>query len=124
MAARARLCLVPARFSVLHRKWPTASLPTKRARAEPPSARLRSVSFFPIFSFPRAFSLFFSLPSPLGMSLVSCSFAQVVVMKCMLNDEFGWGYNAATDTYENLMDAGIMDPAKVSSAFGQKWDMQ
>jgi len=39
---------------------------------------------------------------------------QVVVMKCMQNDAFGWGYNAATDSYENLMDAGIMDPAKVT----------
>jgi chaperonin GroEL (HSP60 family) len=42
--------------------------------------------------------------------------SQVVVMKSLENDAFGWGYNAATDTYENLFEAGILDPAKVSWA--------
>jgi chaperonin GroEL len=26
----------------------------------------------------------------------------------------GFGYNAATDTYEDLMEAGVIDPAKVT----------
>jgi len=38
---------------------------------------------------------------------------EVVVEKCR-GKEFGFGYNAATDTYENLLDAGILDPAKVT----------
>jgi chaperonin GroEL len=25
-----------------------------------------------------------------------------------------WGYNAATDTYEDLVDAGVIDPTKVA----------
>jgi hypothetical protein len=28
-------------------------------------------------------------------------------------DDVNWGYNAATDTYEDLMAAGIIDPTKV-----------
>ena len=32
-----------------------------------------------------------------------------------MNKEFGFGYNAATDTYENLLEAGILDPAKVTT---------
>ena len=38
---------------------------------------------------------------------------EVVVEKCR-GKEFGWGYNAATATYENLLDSGILDPAKVT----------
>merc|ERR1712023_162912 len=29
------------------------------------------------------------------------------------DQNFGFGYNAATQSYENLMDAGVVDPAKV-----------
>ena len=36
----------------------------------------------------------------------------LAVEKCM-GKEFGFGYNAATDKYENLLEAGILDPAKV-----------
>jgi len=36
----------------------------------------------------------------------------LVAAKCA-DKEFGWGYNAATDEYEDLMAAGILDPAKV-----------
>ncbi|XP_050372669.1 ruBisCO large subunit-binding protein subunit beta, chloroplastic isoform X2 [Argentina anserina] len=37
----------------------------------------------------------------------------VVVEKVLSNAELGYGYNAATDCYEDLMKAGIMDPTKV-----------
>jgi chaperonin GroEL (HSP60 family) len=37
---------------------------------------------------------------------------QVVVNNC-LNKEFGFGYNAATETYEDLFANGILDPCKV-----------
>lgn len=38
---------------------------------------------------------------------------EVVVEKIMFSD---WenGYNAMTDTYENLFEAGVIDPAKVT----------
>ena len=38
---------------------------------------------------------------------------EVVVQKC-LGKDFGFGYNAATDTYEDMFAAGILDPAKVT----------
>ncbi|XP_002966190.2 ruBisCO large subunit-binding protein subunit beta, chloroplastic [Selaginella moellendorffii] len=37
----------------------------------------------------------------------------VVVEKVLANDNFNFGYNAATGTYEDLMAAGIIDPTKV-----------
>ena len=38
---------------------------------------------------------------------------EVVLNKC-LRMEFGMGYNAATNTYENLFDSGVVDAAKVA----------
>ncbi|GLT91701.1 hypothetical protein SLE2022_095770 [Rubroshorea leprosula] len=37
----------------------------------------------------------------------------VVVEKVLSNDDINYGYNAARDSYENLMQAGILDPTKV-----------
>ncbi|RKY20490.1 MAG: molecular chaperone GroEL, partial [Planctomycetota bacterium] len=37
----------------------------------------------------------------------------VVVQKILEKDEFNFGYNAATDEYEDLVKAGIIDPTKV-----------
>ncbi len=47
------------------------------------------------------------------MVLVSDT-GEVVVDKCR-GKPFGYGYNAATDTYEDLMASGVLDPAKVSA---------
>jgi chaperonin GroEL len=38
---------------------------------------------------------------------------EVVLDKCK-NMEFGMGYNAATDSYENLFENGVVDPVKVT----------
>jgi len=38
---------------------------------------------------------------------------EVVLDKCK-NLEFGEGYNAATNTYENLLESGVVDPVKVT----------
>jgi len=38
---------------------------------------------------------------------------EVVLDRCR-NMEFGYGYNAATDSYENLLESGVVDPAKVT----------
>ena len=37
----------------------------------------------------------------------------IVVQKVLDNPAPGFGYNAATDTYQDLLDAGIIDPTKV-----------
>ncbi|KAJ9709483.1 hypothetical protein PVL29_001117 [Vitis rotundifolia] len=37
----------------------------------------------------------------------------VVIEKVLSNDDIQYGYNAAIDSYEDLMAAGIMDPSKV-----------
>ncbi|KAG9152612.1 hypothetical protein Leryth_026746 [Lithospermum erythrorhizon] len=37
----------------------------------------------------------------------------VVIEKVLTNDDFRFGYNAATGKYEDLMSAGIIDPTKV-----------
>lgn len=38
----------------------------------------------------------------------------VIVDKIRTKNEKNWGFNALTGTYENMMDAGIIDPAKVT----------
>ena len=37
----------------------------------------------------------------------------VVLSKVQANDDFEWGWNAAKNTYANLIDEGVIDPAKV-----------
>jgi chaperonin GroEL len=38
----------------------------------------------------------------------------VVVDKVLSNDNANWGFNALTETYEDLVKAGVIDPAKVT----------
>ncbi|MFH1896645.1 MAG: chaperonin GroEL [Candidatus Desantisbacteria bacterium] len=38
----------------------------------------------------------------------------VIVDKIKNNNDFAYGYNAATDTFEDMMKAGVIDPAKVT----------
>ncbi len=38
----------------------------------------------------------------------------IVVERVREKDELNWGYNAATDEYENLTKAGVIDPTKVT----------
>ena len=38
---------------------------------------------------------------------------QVVVARVLENDSVGFGYNARTDTFEDLLQSGVIDPAKV-----------
>ena len=37
----------------------------------------------------------------------------LIVGRLLEKDEYGWGYNAATGTYQDLVGAGVIDPAKV-----------
>ncbi len=37
----------------------------------------------------------------------------MIVGRLLEKDEYGWGYNAATGQYQDLVSAGVIDPAKV-----------
>lgn len=58
--------------------------------------------------------MFRSLPAPLKQIAKNAGLeGEVVAEKCR-NKPFGFGYNAATDKYEDLMVTGVLDPAKVT----------
>jgi len=40
----------------------------------------------------------------------------IVIQAVLQKDDTNWGYNAATDKYEDLVKSGVMDPAKVTCA--------
>ena len=57
--------------------------------------------------------MFRSLPAPIKQIAKNAGLeGEVVAEKCR-NKPFGFGYNAATDTYEDLLVTGVLDPAKV-----------
>jgi chaperonin GroEL len=59
--------------------------------------------------------MFRSLPAPLRQIAKNAGLeGEVVAEKCR-NKPYGYGYNAATDTYEDLLKSGVLDPAKVSN---------
>jgi chaperonin GroEL len=58
--------------------------------------------------------MFRSLPAPMKQIAKNAGFeGEVVADKCR-NKPYGYGYNAATDTYEDLFQSGVLDPAKVT----------
>jgi chaperonin GroEL len=58
--------------------------------------------------------MFRSLPAPLKQIAKNAGLeGEVVAEKCK-NKPWGFGYNAATDTYEDLLANGVLDPAKVT----------
>ncbi len=58
--------------------------------------------------------MFRSLPAPIKQIAKNAGLeGEVVADKCR-NKPFGFGYNAATDTYEDLLKTGVLDPAKVT----------
>lgn len=55
-----------------------------------------------------------SLQAPIRLIVEnSGGMPDVVVAAVMSESEVGFGYNAATDTYENLIESGVVDPKKV-----------
>ncbi|HLU39196.1 MAG TPA: chaperonin GroEL, partial [Planctomycetota bacterium] len=40
----------------------------------------------------------------------------IVVQNVLAKNDYGYGYNAATDTYEDLIKSGVIDPCKVTTA--------
>ena len=58
--------------------------------------------------------MFRSLPAPIKQIAKNAGLeGEVVADKCR-NKPYGFGYNAATDTYEDLLKTGVLDPAKVT----------
>ena len=58
--------------------------------------------------------MFRSLPAPMKQIAKNAGLeGEVVAEKCRFKP-FGFGYNAATDNYEDLMASGVLDPAKVT----------
>jgi len=58
--------------------------------------------------------MFRSLPAPIKQIAKNAGLeGEVVADKCRFQP-YGYGYNAATDTYEDLLKTGVLDPAKVT----------
>jgi chaperonin GroEL len=58
--------------------------------------------------------MFRSLPAPMKQIAKNAGLeGEVVAEKCR-HQPYGFGYNAATDTYEDLVLNGVLDPAKVT----------
>ena len=58
--------------------------------------------------------MFRSLSAPMKQIVKNAGFeGEVIVDRCR-NKPFGYGYNAQTDEYEDLLVSGVLDPAKVT----------
>ena len=55
-----------------------------------------------------------ALESPLRIIVENAGVEGSVVLQKVLNGKSGYGFNARTDVYEDLMAAGVIDPAKVT----------
>ncbi|MFK8054615.1 MAG: chaperonin GroEL [Saprospiraceae bacterium] len=55
-----------------------------------------------------------ALESPLRTIANNAGVEGSVVFQTVMNDKKGYGYNARTDKYEDLMKAGVIDPTKVT----------
>ena len=58
--------------------------------------------------------MFRSLPAPLKQIAQNAGKEGEVVAENCRHKPFGYGYNAATDKYEDLVATGVLDPAKVT----------
>ncbi|MDH5641134.1 MAG: chaperonin GroEL, partial [Nitrospira sp.] len=58
-----------------------------------------------------------ALSAPIRQIAANAGFdGSVIAMKVLEKKDFNYGYNADTDTYEDLVKAGVMDPAKVTTS--------
>ncbi|CDF38432.1 Chaperonine 60 [Chondrus crispus] len=55
-----------------------------------------------------------AITSPLRQICFNAGIAGEIVLEKVLNNDFEFGYNAATGEYENLVESGVLDPAKVT----------
>jgi len=54
-----------------------------------------------------------ALSTPLGLIVQNAGQSADVIINEVSNQEEGWGYNAATGQYEDLVKSGVIDPKKV-----------
>lgn len=55
-----------------------------------------------------------AITSPLRQICYNAGIAGEIVLEKVFEKDFEYGYNAATGEYENLVDSGVLDPAKVT----------
>lgn len=55
-----------------------------------------------------------AITSPLRQICKNAGIEGAIVLEKVLEHDFTYGYNAATDTYEDLVQTGVLDPAKVT----------
>ncbi len=55
-----------------------------------------------------------ALEEPVKMIAFNAGFEGSIVVEKVKNEKGDFGFNALTDTYENLVEAGVIDPTKVS----------
>lgn len=56
-----------------------------------------------------------AISAPLKQICYNAGVEGQIVLERLRSMEFGHGYNAATDEYENLLESGVLDPCKVTS---------
>ena len=55
-----------------------------------------------------------ALEEPLRMIAANAGFEGAIVLEKVMHGKDGFGFNAATDVYEDLFKAGVIDPKKVT----------
>lgn len=55
-----------------------------------------------------------ALSAPANLIAHNAGVEGAVVVEKIFDSEWAMGYNAMTDKYENLLEAGVIDPAKVT----------
>ncbi|KAG8466699.1 hypothetical protein KFE25_008078 [Diacronema lutheri] len=58
--------------------------------------------------------VFRAITAPIKQIAANAGVDGSVVLDTVKDAEYGFGYNAATDRYENLIESGVLDPAKVT----------
>lgn len=58
--------------------------------------------------------VFRAITAPIKQIALNAGVDGSVVLETVKDAEYGFGYNAATDEYQNLIDNGVLDPAKVT----------
>jgi len=58
--------------------------------------------------------LFRAITAPIMQIAENAGSEGAIVLERVMDKEFGYGWNAATDSYENLLETGVLDPATVT----------
>jgi chaperonin GroEL len=58
--------------------------------------------------------LFEAILAPINQLATNCGFQSDEIREGVMGKEFGFGWNAATSTFEDLFEAGVIDPASVT----------